>query len=108
MEIVERMKKSHYSLYEIERVKPGEGFVLKDHFEEHIFEVKEKKASEGLVKWDIIGVGLIELDGLYRMTGAFCIFRPLDREIILKDIRKDFNHIKKIYGNKKYISIFKT
>lgn len=100
MEIVERMKKSNYSLYEIERIKPGEGFIIKDLLEENIFEVKEKKASEGLVKWDIVGIRLIELDGLYRMTGALYIFRPLEREIILRGIRKDFNHIKKSLGIK--------
>lgn len=95
MEIVERMDESHYSLYQVERVEPKEGFVARDLLKESVYYVKEKKASESLVKWDILGIRLIKLDGLYRMTGALYIFRPVDRGAIIKAIKNDFDDVRK-------------
>lgn len=62
---------------------------------------KEKKASESIVKWDILGIRLIKLDGLYRTTDPLYIFRPIDNSMKIVLHNEDGDKI--VFSRAEYI-----
>lgn len=54
-----RMSESHLALYEVEAVRPGEGFSARDLWTEDRIEVHERTASRQLVRWDLLAARLV-------------------------------------------------
>lgn len=60
------------SLFEVQRVVPGDGFLLKDLVRPDLPDVwvSDKKLSRGIVMWDILGARLVGSGDDFRLSGA--------------------------------------
>lgn len=67
------------SVYEVRRVDPGEGMLLSDLLrpDEPDIQVRERKASKGLVQWDTLGARIVKSGNEWVLSGAVY---PLARE----------------------------
>ena len=97
--ILTKMKDSFISLFEVQEVFKGEGFLLKDILTNKEYNVKEKSATESVIKWDILATRLIYLDEKYIMSGAGYFYPLIKKEEILNEIKLDYKDYKTIYPN---------
>jgi hypothetical protein len=84
--ILTMLKNSVLSLYEVQEVYPEKGLSLKDLIRGGQYDVKEKAATESLAKWDIVATRLLQVDGLYTMSGAAYSYPIRFKDDILRDI----------------------
>ncbi|MHB1679400.1 MAG: YecA family protein [bacterium] len=97
--ILTKMKDSFLSLFEVKEVFKGEGLLLKDILTNKEYDVKEKSATESLVKWDILATRLIYLDEKYIMSGSGYFYPLMKKKEILNNIKLEYKDYKKIYPN---------
>ncbi|MHB8282309.1 MAG: SEC-C metal-binding domain-containing protein [bacterium] len=97
--ILTAMKNSFISLFEVKEVFKGEGLLLKDILTNKEYDVKEKSATESLVKWDILATRLAYLDEQYIMSGSGYFYPLIKKEEILNKISLDYKDYKTICPN---------
>jgi len=84
--ILTMLKNSVLSLYEVQEVFPEKGLLLKDLIRGGQYDVREKAATGHLAKWDILATRLLQVDGLYIMSGAAYPYPIRFKDDILRDI----------------------
>ncbi len=89
-ELLERSASTFMSLYRIEEVRPEEGFTMKDLFLGSTVEVRERSATRQLVRWDLIGARLMEMDGAVRLTGGIIPFPPREKRNLLEEMEEEY------------------
>jgi hypothetical protein len=85
---LERMASSCMRLYEVVRVRPDEGLDLKDVWTDEVVQVRERRATRQLVRWDLLAVRVVEsLAGGPELEGVPYVFPPDARSTILDQLR---------------------
>jgi hypothetical protein len=79
------LRASLMSLYEVVEVRPRAGLLMRDLIRGgEPFEVDERLASEGLVRWDRIGARVLRIGGQRCLSGAVLEFSPEPAELVLR------------------------
>ncbi len=78
-------------LFEVVEAEPGKGLRIRDMLgpEGSTLWVRERKGSEALRPWSVIGVRLVEDDGQYVFSGAIYAFDPQEGYACLGSIRHE-------------------
>ena len=92
--LLNRMRESTISLYEIQEVFPEKGFIAKDLLLGGDFEIKEKLGTRTLVRWDVLAIRLLPLDGSYVITGSVYPYSQRRKNEIIKGIMDHFDDYK--------------
>jgi hypothetical protein len=95
MTVLEKMKDAFLSLYEVQEVFPEKGLLLKDILLGGDYEVKEKRATRGLRRWDILAARLLCLDGDYILSGSVYPYPLRAKEEIVAHIKDCFKDYRK-------------
>lgn len=95
LKVLNVMRKSVLSLYEVQEVFPEMGLLLKDLLLGGEYLVRERLASRKLVKWDIFATRLLYVDGKYIMSGSIYYYPREIRTSIIKHLNKEFKEWKK-------------
>lgn len=89
--VLTKMKNSCISLYEVQEVFPEKGVLLKDLLMGGEYDVKEKAASGGLKRWDILAVRLLFIDGQHIMSGSVYPYSIRMKQKILADLMQEYD-----------------
>jgi len=95
--VLNMMKNSIISLYEVQDVFPEKGLLLKDLLLGGEYDVKEKTATRSLSRWDIYGTRLLYIDGKHIMSGSVFPYPVKQKERVLQDIHSEFEGYRKEY-----------
>ncbi len=95
--VLNMMRNSVISLYEVQEVFPEKGLLLKDLLLGGEYDVKEKSATRSLSKWDIYAARLLYIDGKYIMSGSAYPYPVKQKERILEDIHAEFEDYRQEY-----------
>ena len=87
-----------FSLYEVVRVEPGEGFEAVDLFRDRPAHVSERSASDTLRPHDIIWAHLVSVSGLTTMSGAAPVALEPEAKVPLVDL------VEKVRGRRRAIT----
>ncbi|NPV05906.1 MAG: hypothetical protein HPY67_14400 [Syntrophaceae bacterium] len=71
-EILQSYSRSVLSVYEVQRIDPGQGVEIRDIFADRAFSLADPAAAQTLCKWDLFYGGLIEVRG-YQILGGMPI-----------------------------------
>jgi len=77
---------SYLDFYEVQKVFPGDGCLIKSLFTKNEGFLKDVSSSINLVKWDIVLSRCFLLHGKYYATGSLVRFRPSDKKYIISRI----------------------
>lgn len=99
LKVLNKMKDSYLSLYEVVEVYPEEGFLLKDLLLGGEFKVRERSATRFLSQWDIMAARILDLDGEYVLTGSIFSYARSRREGLIKAFQKDLAIFKSEHTN---------
>ena len=88
--VLDMMKSSVLSLFEVEKVFPDKGLLLKDLLLGGEHDVREKAATASLKKWDIFAARIHEVDGVKILSGAVYPYPLSIKEEILGDFKHGF------------------
>jgi len=94
LKVLNKMKDTYLSLYEVEEVYPEEGLLLKDLLLGGEFKVRERSATRYLSRWDIMAARILELDGEYILTGGIFSYARNRKEGLIKAFRDDLEVFK--------------
>lgn len=75
-EILASYSDSYPGLYEVQRVKPGEGLELKDILQDEVYFVYESHFSKIMCKWDLVYGGLLHVKDMYFLSGFDPVIVP--------------------------------
>jgi hypothetical protein len=106
--ILTMLKNAVLSLYEVQEVFPEKGLLLKDLLRGGQYDVREKAATRHLAKWDILATRLLEVDGLYVMSGAAYPYSIRFKHDILQDILSEYRRYSKKAPDADMDSFLKT
>ena len=95
--VLNMMRNSVISIYEVQEVFPEKGLLLKDLLLGGEYDVKEKLATRSLSRWDIYACRLLFIDGKYIMSGAVYPYPVKEKERILEDIKAEFEDYRQDY-----------
>jgi len=94
-ELLERIKDSGISLYEVASVSKDKKVAVRDLLINKEFSLRDKKLTRGLKKGDLFATRLLPLDNGYAMSGCVYPFRAEDKKIVLGYIDRMFKRYKK-------------
>jgi len=95
MTVLDRFRESTLSLLEVQEIFPEKGMVLKDLLLGGEYKVWEKSVTRGVVKWDILAVRLILIDGRYIICGSVYLYSTQWKPVLITEIRKWYEDCKK-------------
>ncbi|MCX7784836.1 MAG: SEC-C metal-binding domain-containing protein [candidate division WOR-3 bacterium] len=96
LKVLDMMKKTYISLYEVQEVFPEKGMILKDLLLENEYTVQEKLATRSMLKWNIFATRLLSLDKKYIISGCNYPYPITDKSLIVKNIKKYYrNYLRK-------------
>ena len=85
---LDRAIASHVRLYEVEAVDRGVGFTLKDLWTGETVRVRERAATESIMKWDLMAARIVEDgDGAWVIDGSIFTYPPRAKSEILRALR---------------------
>ena len=87
---LQQIMNTHIGLYEVEEVRPDEGFQVKDVWTENRIWVHERRATEVIRQWDLLAARLMERPSTdwVMEVGAFQYPPPL-KDVLLKELKKE-------------------
>ena len=97
-ELLERTVPTFMSLYRIEEVRPEVGFTMKDLFLGSTVEVLERSATRQLVRWDLVGARLMEMDGGLRLTGGIIPFPAGEKGNLLEELEEEYVRFRAVHS----------
>ena len=68
--MLQKMREAPLSLFEVQDIFPDRGLILKDILLEGEHDVREKMATRGLRRWDILACRLLQTDGNWILSGS--------------------------------------
>lgn len=87
-EYLMQLRNSYMNLYEVIEVIPKKAIILKDLIEPgELIEVREKKATQYLVKWDRVGARLLKFEDKMIMSGGVLLIKKDTSEEVIEQIR---------------------
>ncbi len=95
--VLNMLRNSVISLYEVQEVFPEKGLLLKDLLLGGEYDVKEKTATRALSKWDIYATRLLYIDGKYIMSGSVYPYPVKQKERILENLHSEFEAYRQEY-----------
>ncbi|MEW6108126.1 MAG: hypothetical protein AB1632_03005 [Nitrospirota bacterium] len=93
--LLDKIKDSVLSLYEVISVSRDRRVVLKDLLLDCEFDLRDKPLTRGLKNGDIFATRLLELDGKHVMSGCVYPFSKDYKKTVLKYIEKQFGRYKR-------------
>ena len=99
--VLNKMRDSIISLYEIQEVFPDKGFIAKDLLLGGNLEVRDRLASRSLVRWDVFAARITFFEGIYIMSGSIYPYSQGRKDEIIEDIMESFNDYKLDYPDAK-------
>lgn len=90
LEILDRIRQSVLSLFEVHEIIPGKALVLEDQFFGDKYEIEERNSAEFLTKGDIFAARILKMDGEFTLSGAIYPYPSSDKEKILAAIQDRF------------------
>ena len=90
LSVLDRLRNSHISLYEVVEVYPEEGLVFEDLLLGGSTKVRERTATRYLNKWDIVAVRLLEIDGEQVMSGSIYSYHRHRKDKLIEELKDDF------------------
>ena len=99
---------SHLDFYEVIEVYPDEGSRIKSLYTEKEYFLRDISSSNVLSKWDIVLMRRYNLGDTSYATGASSLFQPLDRQRILKEIKKAHEQYIGLFDDEEYARFAKN
>ncbi|MFH2048520.1 MAG: hypothetical protein ABIJ12_03650, partial [bacterium] len=99
---------SHLDFYEVQKVFPGDGCIIKSLFTNNEGFLKDVSSSFNMVKWDIVLARCYLLQGNYHATGSLTRFEPPDKRYITNRIKKVWLGDDDLPGNQDYADFAKN
>jgi len=93
--VLNKMRDSCLSLYEVEEVYPEEGLLLRDLLLGGEFDVREQIATRYLNKWDIFAARVLQFDGDYILSGSIYAYHRSLKERLVKAFKDDYKFFKR-------------
>ena len=79
-----RMQAARWRPYEVQAVRPGQGFELLDLWSHQRFSVREHSASQQVGRWTLLGARLTEQEpGVWELEGGLLAFPPALKQPLL-------------------------
>lgn len=94
-EMLDIFKNSVLSLYEVQKVMPEQGLILKDLLLGGEYVVKEKSGTRSLFKWDIIAARLLFIDKKYIICGSIYSYPVKEKQQIIDAVMSEYRNFKK-------------
>ncbi|MBI4684164.1 MAG: hypothetical protein HY755_03080 [Nitrospirae bacterium] len=94
-ELLNKIKTSNLSLYEVVSVSRDKRILIKDLILAGEFSLRDKKLTRGLKKGEMFGTRLLHLDEGYIMSGCVYPFRSSDKKKVLGYIDRMFGRYKR-------------
>src|SRR3546814_3526942 len=83
------LRSSVMSLYEVNEVEPGSGFLVRDLIQgDEPLRVSERSASQTLKQWDRIGARVVQVGGKHLLSGGVLSFTMEAAEAPVADLRR--------------------
>ncbi|MEO0266394.1 MAG: SEC-C metal-binding domain-containing protein [candidate division WOR-3 bacterium] len=108
LKVLNIMKNSVISLYEVQEVFPEKGLLLKDLLIGGEYDVREKTATRSVRKWDIFATRLLHLDGKYIMSACVYPYSLKYKESLITYIKEEFEEYKKDFPDRTMDEFLKT
>ncbi|MGH7796785.1 MAG: hypothetical protein ACREQ2_18120 [Candidatus Binatia bacterium] len=106
---LEGLRGSHLRLYEILEVKPDQGFVLRDLWDDRRLYVRERSATRQLVPWDLIVARVGPSgDGETVFETLTYLFPASAKDDLLKGLKKTHRMFMRDFPEKSIEAFFKT
>lgn len=107
---LEAVRESHLRLYETLEVKPEEGFVLRDLWDDRRLFVRERAGTRQIVAWDLIVARVVPGGdgGEPVFEAAPYLFRASNKDDLLKILRRTHRAFQKQFPDKGLVEFFKT
>ena len=99
---------SYLDFYEVQKVFPGDGCLIKSLFTNNEGFLKDVSSSFNMVKWDIVLSRCYLLHGNYYATGSLVLFKPSDKRYITNRIKKAWLGDDGFPGNQDYADFAKN
>ena len=93
--LLERLKGTVLSLFEVISVSKDKRFIIKDLLLDGEYSLRDKNLTRGLKKGDIFATRLLDLDGNWVMSGCVYPFTSAQRKRVLAYIDKQFSRYKR-------------
>lgn len=90
LNVLNKLRDSHLSLYEVAEVYPEEGLVFDDLLLGGATKVRERTATRYLNKWDIVALRLLEIDGEQVMSGSIYSYHRHRKDKLIDELKGDF------------------
>jgi hypothetical protein len=100
--------KTHFRLYEVERVESDQGFRLKDLWTGESLQVAERAATRSFVQWDLMATRLMNLgaDG-WVSDGGIYDYPPRAKEPLLRALRSEHKRFQRNFPGRDDAAFFK-
>ncbi|GFP30158.1 hypothetical protein HKBW3S44_00417 [Candidatus Hakubella thermalkaliphila] len=98
---------SSMALYEVVEVEPGRGLRVRDVFSGEEQEVKEKKGSQALVKWDLILTRIVPMGNYHVICGAIYFFPVRFKDEVLDFAKKELSKLRRKHKGASWEDLFK-
>jgi hypothetical protein len=93
---LERMRRSHLSLFEVESVEAGQGMTLLDLWGGTRVFVHERMGTEQVVTWDLIGARVVpDRNDELHLEGGVYLYPTTAKEALLRDLRRSHRRFMK-------------
>jgi hypothetical protein len=95
--VLNKLRESIISLYEIQEVFPDKGFIAKDLLLGGNLEIRDRSASRSLVRWDVIAARVTSFEDIYIMPGSIYPYSQGSKDEIIEGIMECFDDYKLDY-----------
>lgn len=93
-QVLDVFRESVLSLYEVQEVLLNQGLILQDLLIGGEYGVKEKSATRGLFKWDILAARLLLIDGRHILCGSAYPYPVWQKDVFIDVIKENFRRYK--------------
>ena len=83
------------ALYEVLEVEPGKGLRLKDIFSGEEYDVKERRGSRSLYKWDLVFTRVVPMGKYFVICGGLHYFPVRLKERVVSFAKKELNRLRR-------------
>ncbi|MBI5427517.1 MAG: SEC-C domain-containing protein [Nitrospinae bacterium] len=95
LSMLKKMKEAALSLFEVQDVFVDQGLILKDLLLGGEYEVKEKSATHGLRRWDILACRILQTDGNFILSGSGYLYPMHEKDRLVRKIKSSFKKYEK-------------
>jgi len=105
---LEKARRSHFRLYEVEEVETNQGLSLKDLWTGESIRVKERAGTRHFLQWDIMATRLMDVGhGARVIDGGIYNYPPRAKGYMLKSLRKEHKRLRRRLPDQDDAAFFK-